>query len=137
MKRSIVFYALALVLGALALQWFEYRLLVRSSSLNAWIVVVVTAFALLGVWVGTRLVSQKQAAPFERNTAAVATLGISPRELDVLGLLASGGSNKEIARDLGISPNTVKTHITSLFVKLEVSRRTEAIHRSRTLGLVP
>ena len=55
----------------------------------------------------------------------------------MLDLLAAGQSNKEIARSLGVSPNTVKTHILHLFEKLEVQRRTQAISKARELRLVP
>jgi ATP/maltotriose-dependent transcriptional regulator MalT len=55
----------------------------------------------------------------------------------VLELLAVGDANKEIARKLDISPNTVKTHIASLFAKLEVQRRTQAIQRARELRILP
>jgi ATP/maltotriose-dependent transcriptional regulator MalT len=70
------------------------------------------------------------------NTRVVETLGISPRELEVLDLLAAGRSNKEIARRLDVSPNTVKTHLANLYEKLEVRRRTEAILRARELGMI-
>lgn len=65
------------------------------------------------------------------------SLGISERERVVLQQLAAGGSNKEIAQQLGISPNTVKTHVSRLFEKLGARRRTEAIQRARELGLLP
>jgi ATP/maltotriose-dependent transcriptional regulator MalT len=71
-----------------------------------------------------------------RNSRVVETLGISPRELEVLDLLAAGRSNKEIARRLDVSPNTVKTHLANLYEKLEVKRRTEAILRARELGMI-
>jgi ATP/maltotriose-dependent transcriptional regulator MalT len=64
-------------------------------------------------------------------------LGLTERELAVLESLAAGHANKEIARVLGISPNTVKTHISNLFQKLEVQRRTQAIQKARILGLIP
>jgi ATP/maltotriose-dependent transcriptional regulator MalT len=64
------------------------------------------------------------------------TLGVSDREFEVLTLLAQGRSNKEIAKQLGVSPNTVKTHVASLFEKLESKRRTEAISRARELGIL-
>ena len=63
-------------------------------------------------------------------------LGVSEREYEVLTLLASGRTNKEIADSLFISPNTVKTHLASLYGKLEVSRRTQAIDRARRLRLI-
>jgi ATP/maltotriose-dependent transcriptional regulator MalT len=77
------------------------------------------------------------APAFERNEAALKTLGVTEREVAVLELLASGSSNKDIARQLDISPNTVKTHIASLFAKLAVQRRTQAIQKARELGLLP
>jgi ATP/maltotriose-dependent transcriptional regulator MalT len=75
--------------------------------------------------------------PFTPNTRAQEALGISRRELEVLALLAAGRSNKEIARRLAVSPNTIKTHVTKLLAKLEARRRTEAILRARELGMIP
>jgi DNA-binding NarL/FixJ family response regulator len=54
----------------------------------------------------------------------------------VLQLLAAGQSNKEIARQLGVSPNTIKTHVSRLLEKLKARRRTEAIARARELGML-
>ena len=66
----------------------------------------------------------------------MAALGISGRELEVLQALASGQANKEIARTLGVSPNTVKTHVARLYEKLGAVRRTDAVARARELGIV-
>jgi DNA-binding CsgD family transcriptional regulator len=87
--------------------------------------------------VGAKLFRRAPAAPFVANARAQETLGISGRELEVLQLLAAGQSNKEIARRLDVSPNTVKTHVTRLFDKLDARRRTEAILRARDLGMIP
>jgi LuxR family maltose regulon positive regulatory protein len=62
---------------------------------------------------------------------------LSPRERSVLELVADGRSNKEIARALVISPETVKSHLENLFAKLAVQRRTQAISLAKDLGLVP
>jgi DNA-binding CsgD family transcriptional regulator len=70
------------------------------------------------------------------NTRVQHTLGISEREYQVLKLVAGGQSTKEIARQLELSPNTVKTHLSRLFEKLEARRRTEAIQKARELGLI-
>ncbi|WP_243375636.1 response regulator transcription factor [Sandarakinorhabdus cyanobacteriorum] len=70
------------------------------------------------------------------NPAAVASLGLTPREVEVLQLLAAGQANKEMARTMGVSPNTVKTHLARLFEKLGASSRTEAIARARVLGIL-
>jgi LuxR family maltose regulon positive regulatory protein len=61
---------------------------------------------------------------------------LSTRERDIVELIAQGQSNKEIARTLGITPETVKTHIKSLFTKLAVDKRAQAVARAQALGLV-
>ena len=63
-------------------------------------------------------------------------LGISGREREVLELLAAGRSNKEIARQLEVSPNTVKTHVARLFEPLQAKRRTDALNKARELGIL-
>jgi DNA-binding NarL/FixJ family response regulator len=67
-------------------------------------------------------------------TAATET-SLSQREREVLQRLAEGLSNKEIARALSVSENTVKTHLANLYAKLGVGRRTEALKVARQLGL--
>jgi DNA-binding CsgD family transcriptional regulator len=134
--RLVAVYGLLLAAGALGLRWLEYRYFVRTYPLQLYIALVALAFLGLGIWVGTRLFQRAPSGPFEPNTRAQQTLGISGRELEVLALLAAGRSNKEIARRLDISPNTVKTHIGKLYEKLEVGRRTEAIVRARELGMI-
>jgi DNA-binding NarL/FixJ family response regulator len=126
-----------LAAGAFGLQWLEYQYLARAFSREIYISAIGTAFAAGGVWVGWRLTSRAQPGPFERNAAALASLGLTGQEVRVLERLAAGQSNKEIARTLGLSPNTVKTHVANLFAKLEVARRTQAIGKARDLRLIP
>jgi DNA-binding NarL/FixJ family response regulator len=137
MIRTAVLYALALAAGALALQWVQYNYLVRAFSTEIYIGLVAVAFAGLGVWAGMRLARRPASPTFEKNTAAIASLGITLREQEVLALLAAGKSNKEIAAKLGVSPNTVKTQVASLYQKLEVQRRTQAVQKARELALIP
>ena len=137
MKRVVILYALGLAAGAFALQWLQYNYLVRAFSTEIYIGLIALAFAGLGVWAGMRLARRPASATFEKNTAAIASLGITLREQEVLGLLAAGKSNKEIADKLGISPNTVKTQVASLYQKLEVQRRTQAVQKARELALIP
>ena len=136
MKKTVPFYALILVLAAFALEWLEYRYLLRSLPLSGLIAVVAVAFIALGIWVGIGVSNRSERGAFEVNGKALAALGVSDREYAVLQLLATGRSNKEIARELGISPNTVKTHVANLYAKLSVSKRTEAVHAARQLGLI-
>lgn len=129
-------YATCLAVGAFLLQWLEYQYLVRSFSTELYVVMIAAAFTGLGAWVGTRLTPRVAPSEFLRNDAALKSLGVTERELAVLELLAAGDANKEIARKLDISPNTVKTHISSLFAKLEVQRRTQAIQKARELRIL-
>jgi len=138
MWRTVLIYGVALAAGTLALQWLEYRLWARSHALEVYLALVAAAFLALGVWVGAKLFRNQAAkASFEPNEHARASLRITDREYDVLRQLAAGRSNKEIARQLEVSPNTVKTHVARLFEKLGAGRRTAAIRSARELGLIP
>jgi DNA-binding NarL/FixJ family response regulator len=136
MVRTILIYGALLAAGAFGLQWLEFQFVVRTHTTETYLVLIAIAFMGLGVWVGARLFRRSAAAPFEPNTRVRETLGVSDRELQVLTLLAQGRSNKEIAKQLDVSPNTVKSHVASLFAKLEAKRRTEAISRARELGIL-
>jgi DNA-binding NarL/FixJ family response regulator len=135
MWRRVAIYGAALGAGALALQWLDYQRMTRVHGGEILIALLAAGFLALGVFIGRRLFGPTPAtAP--GNPPAVAALGISPREMEVLAALARGQSNKEIAAALQVSPNTVKTHVARLFEKLGARRRTEAIARARDLGLM-
>jgi DNA-binding NarL/FixJ family response regulator len=137
MLRMALIYGALLAVGALGLQWLQYTYLVRAYPAEVYIALIALAFLGLGVWAGTRLATRRIPPPAgARNESARATLGISDRELEVLELLAAGRSNKEIAKRLDVSPNTVKTHVAKLYEKLEAKRRTEAILKARELGVI-
>jgi DNA-binding NarL/FixJ family response regulator len=135
--RQILLYGALLGFGTLALQWLDYQRLIRDHVADAYAALLAAAFLALGLYIGARLFRAPPPAPFDGNPQALASLGISPRELTVLQQLAAGQSNKEIARTLGVTPNTVKTHTARLYEKLEARRRTDAVARARELGLLP
>ncbi len=130
-------YAVILAIAAFALEWLQFQYFLKRYPAEFYILMVAIGFAILGIWVGSRLTGRKPAKPFQRNDVAMESLGISKRESEVLEALASGQSNKEIARSLDISPNTVKTHIAHLFEKLKVNGRIQAIEEARLLRLIP
>ncbi|HEY5712653.1 MAG TPA: LuxR C-terminal-related transcriptional regulator [Allosphingosinicella sp.] len=136
MARIIFLYALALALAAAALNWLDYRYAVRAFSTEIYIGLLALGFIALGIWAGARLTPRPAGAPFERNDAAIRSLGLTARECEILGLLASGQSNKEMARGLKISPNTVKTHVASVYEKLEVQKRMQAVEKARMLSVI-
>ena len=136
--KRVILYGVLLGAGTLALEWLDYARIARSHSLNIFVFLVAAAFLALGVFVGVRVFGRPvEPAPFDGNPEAVASLGITPRELTVLQRLAAGRTNKEIAQDLDVAPDTVKTHVSRLFEKLDARRRTEAINKARGLGIVP
>lgn len=137
MIRTVLLWALVLAVGAFALQWLEYQFLARAFAWRVYAGLIGVAFAAGGVWVGWKLAARGRPEAFQRNDAALAALGLTGQEVKVLERLAAGRSNKEIARDLGLSPNTVKTHVGNLYGKLEVGRRTQAVGKARELALIP
>jgi DNA-binding CsgD family transcriptional regulator len=134
--RTVLLYAIALALAAAALQWIEYRYLARAFSFEIYLALVAVAFLALGAWVARQLTPRRAPAEFQVNQAAIRSIGLTPREHEILEWLASGQSNKELARSLDISPNTVKTHLARLYEKLEVRNRVEAIEKARWLALI-
>lgn len=136
MWKRVILYGALLAAGTLALAWLDYRRVARAHSDEIYIFLVAAGFLALGLWLGARGLGGHKPLPFDGNPQAVASLGISPRELTVLQALAEGRSNKEIAILLDVSPNTIKTHVARLYEKLGARRRTEAIRRARELGIL-
>ena len=125
----------------------EYRFLVVEHSLEIYGGLVAALFSVLGIWLGltltrkkTQVVVQQAAsvgAPFALDEQRMSELGITPRELEILGLIAVGLSNREIAERLFVTENTVKTHSSRLFDKLGAKRRTQAVQLGKEAGLIP
>lgn len=148
MGRHVLLYGV--VCGALiaGLKLVEYRWLVVEHSLEIYGGLVAAIFAGLGLWLGQRLTRREPAVvvrevavpvpgPFTRDEAKVEALGLTPRELEILGLMAEGLSNREIAARLFVSENTVKTHSSRVFDKLGARRRTQAVQFGREWRLIP
>lgn len=145
---GILGFGAAGALGVVALSLAQYRFLVVEHSIEIYVALVASLFAAVGIWLG-RSLGRRKAAPaataepsmpaadFVRDDARVAALEITPRELEILGLVAEGLSNREIADRLFVSENTVKTHCSRLFDKLGAKRRTQAIQIGRTERLIP
>ncbi len=140
MKPTILIYGLAMAVLIFLLKYLEYRLFVRDLSIEFYVGIVAVMFAILGVWAGKRLTRRKivlVGPVFILNEDALQQLEISKREHEVLELMAQGLSNQEIADKLFVSLNTIKTHSSNLFLKLEVKRRTQAVQKGKELRLIP
>ena len=140
LRKSIILYGVAMAVLMGILKFAEYRFYVRDLSLELYLGLVAVIFVGLGVWVGRRLTRVRVIAPeseFKLNEADLKKLGITKREYEVLGLIAQGLSNKEIADKLFVSTSTIKTHTSNLFLKLDASRRTQALQRAKELQIIP
>jgi ATP/maltotriose-dependent transcriptional regulator MalT len=158
MKRHALIFGLVGGLLIAILQYTEYRFVVIEHSVELYGALVAILFATFGIWLGLRITRSRETiretiretvvvkevlvpaeapTPFAPNAAQQQTLGITARELEVLTLVASGLSNREIATQLFVSENTVKTHCARAFDKLGAARRTQAVQRGKELGLLP
>jgi DNA-binding CsgD family transcriptional regulator len=149
MKRHVLLYGLIGGILIAALQWTEYRFVIIEHSVEIYAALVAAAFATLGIWLGIRLNRRRvivkeipvevrvPATPFVPNDKKREDLGLTRREIEILGLVARGMSNREIAGKLFVSENTVKTHCARAFDKLGARRRTQAVQLGKELGLLP
>jgi DNA-binding CsgD family transcriptional regulator len=160
MKRPVLSHVLLLGLvgGVLIaiLRWSEYQFLVIEHSLEIYGAIVAIIFVVFGIWLGIKLTKPREkivlrevfvssaapvepaaTVPFTLNQTQLDVLGITPRELEILSLIAQGLSNREIADRLFVSENTVKTHCSRAFDKLGARRRTQAVQLGKQLGLLP
>jgi ATP/maltotriose-dependent transcriptional regulator MalT len=164
MKRQALTFGIIGGILITVLKWSEYRFLVIEHSFEIYGGLIAATFAVLGIWLGIRLTgarsriaekdvavsahtvpalaaaAQEQSAqtfPFIADEKKREDLGITRRELEVLGLIAQGMSNREIAGRLFVSENTVKTHSSRVFDKLGARRRTQAVQFGKELGLLP
>jgi NarL family two-component system response regulator LiaR len=143
MRKSIFLYAFAFAALVFLLKYLEHRYLRSDLKLEFYLGTIAFLFTTLGVWAGLKLTRKKSAPPlpvtsgFVLNENLLRQSGISKREYEVLELMASGLSNQEIADKLFVSLNTIKTHTSNLFLKLDVKRRTQAIQKAKELQLIP
>lgn len=147
MSRNIILYGLALAGLLILLKWLEWRFIIFDHAIEVYSGALALVFTGLGIWLAVKLAKPKvqpvvvvQPAPEapkqEIDEKELARLGLSGREQEVLQLMAEGLSNQEIADRLFVSLNTVKTHCSRIFEKLDVKRRTQAIEKSKRMRLI-
>ena len=146
--KSIILYSSALALLLILLRWMEWQLIFIDNSFELYAGAIAIIFTLMGIWLTRKLtrpktilvekeVLIKNDPKFKVNERIVSELSLSKRELEILALTAEGLSNQEIADKLYLSLNTIKTHLSHMFSKLDVQRRTQALEKARRLGLIP
>jgi len=125
-------YGLLMGVLLLLLEVIQYKVTLREIGTEIFGAIIASVFLALGVWIGITIYQKKSLS----GQLAKRKMGLSTREIEVLGLLALGHSNKEIADKLFVSINTIKTHISSIYQKLHVSRRTQAVQRAQELKII-
>lgn len=160
MKKHVLLYGVLAGLLIAVLQAIEYRWIVIEHSVEIYGGLIAALFAAVGIWLGLRLTRPKETVivrevpvpvpvlvppadqpfadePFAPDETQVAATGLTPRELEILALIAAGLSNREIAERIFVSENTVKTHSSRVFEKLGARRRTQAVQRGKALRIIP
>jgi len=148
--RGIIGFGLLGGVLITAMRALEYRFLILEHSVEIYAGLVAVVFASVGVWLGGRFTRPRErlvvrevpvevpATPqFVRDEANLARVGLTPREVGILELIAAGLSTREIAASACLSENTVKTHTSRVFEKLDARRRVQAVQRARQLRLIP
>lgn len=147
--RRIIIYGFILALLVFVLKWLQWKFLIVDNSLDIYIGLIAVFFTILGVWVATQLTKPKtatvvvekeilvpQSKGFTINEAELKKLDLTDREYEVLQLMAKGYSNADIAESLFLSISTIKTHISNLFVKMDVESRTQAVVKAQRLKII-
>ena len=148
--KQVILYGLAGGVLIALLKVIEYEHFVRAYPSEIYGGLVAVIFSAVGLYLGLRWARPKEVVvvkevrvpvpeggTFVLAVGKLAELGITPREHEILGLIAEGLSNREIGERLFVSENTVKTHSSRLFDKLGVNRRVQAVLKGRELGLIP
>jgi DNA-binding CsgD family transcriptional regulator len=145
--KTVLLYGSSLALLLFLLRWLELRFIIFSYSLELFTAGIAILFTGLGIWLTLKLSKpKKETIIIEKevvvtpgsviNETEAALFNLSKRELEVLQLMAKGLSNAEIAEQLFVSLNTIKTHSSKIFEKLEVKRRTQAVEKAKQLNII-
>ncbi len=150
-RKPVLIYGIVGGLLIALLQGIEFRYLVMEHSVAIYGGIVAAIFSAVGLWLGLKLTKTREtivvrevevrvevpaSVDFSVDEAKRDALGITRRELEILELIASGLSTREIAERVFLSENTVKTHSSRVFDKLGAKRRTQAVQIGRELRLI-
>lgn len=142
--KIVLLYGTSMAALLILLKWLELRFVIYDHAMELYVGAIALVFTALGIWLALKLskpkiqtvIIERPVEDFVLNEQELAATGMSKRELEVLELMAEGLSNQEIAARLFVSLNTVKTHSSNLFEKLDVQRRTQAVEKAKRLNLI-
>ncbi|SNY95394.1 response regulator transcription factor [Flagellimonas pacifica] len=136
MKKTVFVFSALIVALLVLFQLSKYSYVSGDFSIEVAIATVAVVFFIIGVYVNRKSLSKKSTSTQSIDLKKIDYLGISKREYEVLVHMSEGLSNKEIADKLFISESTIKTHVSSLLLKLNAKRRTQAIQNAKNLRIL-
>lgn len=147
--KHILLYGLSLAMLVFGLKWLQWNFLIVDNSIDLYIGSIAILFTMLGMWVAFQLIKPKtetvyvekpiiiyQPKKFILNQAALKRLNLTNREFQILKLIVLGYSNADIADQLFLSLSTIKTHVSNLYVKMNVKNRFQAISKAKRMEIV-
>lgn len=147
--KDVILYSLSLAILLFILRWLEIRFIIIDHALEIYVGAIALIFTGLGIWLSFKLINRNTETRIVEKTVylenepnlmlnqeEIEKTGLSKRELEVLHLMAEGLSNEEIAERIYVSLNTIKTHTSRVFEKLDVKRRTQAIEKAKRLRVI-
>jgi len=147
--KHIILYGSVLAALVFFLKWLQWKFLIADHAIDIYIGLVALFFTGLGIWISSVVTAPKSTVVIEKEVTvppsalfvpdgkAVDSLQLNNREYEVLQLLAKGHSNQEIADSLYLSLSTIKTHVSNLYAKMGVKRRTQAVEKAKRLNIIP
>lgn len=136
MKKTILVFGALIIALLILFQIGKYAIISGDSKIEIIIAVIAIVFFFIGVSVNKRSLHKNQLETKEIDFKKNESLEITKREYEVLKEINSGLSNKEIAKKLFLSESTIKTHVSSLLLKLNAKRRTQTIQIAKKENII-
>ena len=136
MKKTVLVFSLLILALLLLFQFSKYTVISGDLNIEYIMAIIAIAFLGIGIFINKKTQKQPETSNDQINLQKVEELGLSKREYEVLKEVALGLSNHEIANKLFVSESTIKTHVSSLLLKLNAKRRTQAIQISKDLNII-
>ncbi len=147
--KHILLYALAIATFIFILKWIQWKFLIVENAIHIYVGLIAILFTILGMWFTTQLLKPKTQTVFVEkhiiiqepenfclNQTALKKLNLTNREYQVLTLIVKGLSNAEVANELFLSLSTIKSHASSLYVKMNVKNRYQAMIKAKKMNIV-
>lgn len=145
----IMLYGIVMAGLIFGLKWMQWNFLIMENAIDIYMGLLAILFTMLGAWIASQLIKPKKhtvfvekqilihkSTEFRLNQAGLEKLNLTNREYQILKLIVQGYSNSGIAEKLFLSLSTIKTHVSNLYVKMNVKSRFQAIALAKEMNIV-